>query len=152
MPSARSTAPFLLQNPPHPSFSTLQRKKPKSSLLQLQTEHPLLPKLQQHSEQPWLRMAQKLHFRHISESCCMGNKIRSCQISLSHQGKVETRSMAGHQEHGEQSSQPLGNPCPVPRSLLPAPGIVFTCCSPFARCVCMRVRDCLQRDSALSGL
>lgn len=33
----------------------------------------------------------------------------------------------------------------------PFTGILFTCCSPFW-CVCMRVRDCLQRDSALSGL
>lgn len=31
-------------------------------------------------------------------------------------------------------------------------GILFTCCGPFFRCACRRVRDCLQRDSALSGL
>lgn len=33
MPSARSTAPFRLQNPPHPFSSTLQRKQSKTSLL-----------------------------------------------------------------------------------------------------------------------
>lgn len=39
MPSARSTAPFLLQNPPCPLLSALQRKRSPAPLLPSQTKH-----------------------------------------------------------------------------------------------------------------